>query len=229
MYKIYSLIDPRNNEIKYIGRTSTSLERRLSSHLSDPKRKEKYEWCQYLLKNNLKPIIRLETECTSLLESKEIEYNLTLYYINQGFKLFNKKIGEYWTQEEKYKRKLYYNCILEPYYYKKGNIPWNKGINQTDEIKLKISNTLKGRSLLEDTKRKISISLKGRIIPESRGQNISIAKKNTGCGKDNSRIRTMFKKYNLNIKEQEYYLSLSKSKRPAYIKIFKNKFKKEEL
>lgn len=36
--QIYALCDPRTNEVRYIGQTTTSLERRLSGHLKEPKK-----------------------------------------------------------------------------------------------------------------------------------------------------------------------------------------------
>lgn len=62
--KIYGLVDPRNNEIRYVGQTKRKLEVRLSRHMLDKPRQNnhKYNWICSLKKENLKPIIiELET------------------------------------------------------------------------------------------------------------------------------------------------------------------------
>ena len=71
-YKIYYLIDPTNNEIKYVGQTCQSLKNRLNKHLIQPNRKNK-EWFDELLKNKLKPIIYLVRGNLSSEEANYIE------------------------------------------------------------------------------------------------------------------------------------------------------------
>lgn len=73
MILIYGLIDPKTNEIRYIGKTSKSLEKRLKDHLVDAKsimnktstrRKinKRYSWIISLFKDNLSPNIKLIEE-----------------------------------------------------------------------------------------------------------------------------------------------------------------------
>lgn len=63
--KIYGLYDPRNSKIRYIGRTRTSLKRRLGQHLSKARNfynnSHKENWLRFLLKNGIKPGIVLLT------------------------------------------------------------------------------------------------------------------------------------------------------------------------
>jgi hypothetical protein len=56
---IYVLIDPRNNSIKYLGKTIKSLNKRLSSHMIDNSKSKKSSWIKSLKSQNLKPIIQL--------------------------------------------------------------------------------------------------------------------------------------------------------------------------
>lgn len=68
MVKIYVLIDPRTNLVRYVGATSQSLKRRLTGHIGDLKLKKantyKINWIRELQSLSLKPIIKLieETE-----------------------------------------------------------------------------------------------------------------------------------------------------------------------
>ena len=55
--KIYTLSDPRNGEIKYIGRTFKKIKYRLSEHCAEKDNNKKCNWIKSLAKQNLKPII----------------------------------------------------------------------------------------------------------------------------------------------------------------------------
>jgi len=64
MYKIYSLNCPLTNEIRYIGYTSLSLEKRLSNHISESSKKSskatyKINWIKSLKNKNSIPTIHL--------------------------------------------------------------------------------------------------------------------------------------------------------------------------
>lgn len=67
-YKIYSLTDPRDQSIRYIGCTCQALYMRLQTHLSDVRHPtnsnlningKRYLWIKELLDSNIKPIINL--------------------------------------------------------------------------------------------------------------------------------------------------------------------------
>ncbi len=59
MIYIYILLDPRTNEIRYLGKTNDTKER-LYGHLYEKgKLGHKYKWIQQLKKNGLKPIIEI--------------------------------------------------------------------------------------------------------------------------------------------------------------------------
>jgi hypothetical protein len=61
---IYALLDPRNNEVRYIGKT-INPKRRLVEHLNDSKREYNYRamWIKSLLKENIKPLIKFLKIC----------------------------------------------------------------------------------------------------------------------------------------------------------------------
>jgi len=75
---IYVLIDPIDNDIRYVGKTSNPKSR-LSGHITECK-KEKYKhyrarWIRSLLKKNLKPIIKFIKVCPlNDFEKFETEY-----------------------------------------------------------------------------------------------------------------------------------------------------------
>lgn len=86
--KIYVLIDPISLKVRYIGRTRSSLNKRLSEHISKAKyhrkygRKanHKYNWINGLLKINSKPYIRLLTTVNGWQSSHKLERQLIKKY-----------------------------------------------------------------------------------------------------------------------------------------------------
>ncbi len=90
---IYALIHPITEEIRYIGRTTKKLSRRLSEHICESKANHgthKRHWIKKLKNEGLVPkIIPLkELDCTWE-ESYEIEQSIISEYLIKGFKLTN--------------------------------------------------------------------------------------------------------------------------------------------
>lgn len=89
---IYGLKDPETLELKYIGKTSGTLKRRLGAHISATKRKNKKNilqaWIQSILNKNLKPLIEIIEECDDIkLNLREIYW--ISYYRNLNYNLKN--------------------------------------------------------------------------------------------------------------------------------------------
>jgi len=59
MIYIYVLLDPRTNEIRYLGKTNDTKERLYGHIYEKGKLGHKYKWIQQLKKNGLKPIIEV--------------------------------------------------------------------------------------------------------------------------------------------------------------------------
>lgn len=91
---IYTLSDPITNDVRYVGKTSLSIQLRYNNHIykSRLKRTHKDCWIQSLLSNNLKPIIEVIDEC-----SFENWILFERYWICQmkvwGFDLTNHSVG----------------------------------------------------------------------------------------------------------------------------------------
>jgi hypothetical protein len=111
--KIYTLTDPIDNQVKYVGRTQNELKIRLGGHMN-PKAKhtDKAKWIYNLRKQNLKPIIESieEFEMEKNQENWNIAHSIETYWIEQfgqwGFKLLNHidkgsgYIGKCWYQSQ---------------------------------------------------------------------------------------------------------------------------------
>lgn len=74
---IYFLIDPRNNNIKYIGSSANCHQRYLEHCTYHPRDNAlKAGWLMKLQKRGLKPILIKVVKCANKIEGKEIEMHL---------------------------------------------------------------------------------------------------------------------------------------------------------
>lgn len=92
MPKIYVLIDPINNNIRYVGKTKQSnINKRLMGHIRMSKKQNKTKkerWISNLLKRGFKPDIKIIEECNNdEWEKREmfwIEYYSRIYNLTNG-------------------------------------------------------------------------------------------------------------------------------------------------
>jgi group I intron endonuclease len=130
---IYTLEHPITNEVRYVGFTSKTLEKRFKEHLRDKRKCKRNSWMVALKKEGLIPIIKLLDFCTT-----ENWKNLEQYWIEQfrvwGFKLTNMTEGGDGTLGYKQSEKQKLNNSLI-----------NKGKTLSKETRLKISKSSKGK------------------------------------------------------------------------------------
>jgi hypothetical protein len=97
MRYIYILIDPFDNNIRYVGQSS-NIERRLKDHINTSTNKNSYSyrthkscWIRRVIKSGQMPIIKIVEECNSLDESNIRERYYIEKYQKEGYKLTNSK------------------------------------------------------------------------------------------------------------------------------------------
>lgn len=184
--KIYALINPKTGEVRYIGKTIQTLERRLTNHISDG-RKKRYKnytvnWINSLINQNLLPEIILIDE----INFEENWEWLEQYWISQfktwGFNLTNLTEGGDGNKNQKFSKESQIkkaNTIKEGILsgrisYKERGIKISKkltGIKRTDltKDKIRFANLGKKASLESKLKKAKSIlqySLDGIFIKE---------------------------------------------------------------
>lgn len=104
---IYALIDPKTNEIRYIGKSDTP-HKRIKSHISSVKTKsiknsQLANWINDLLQNGLKPELAVLEVCRyDNWENKEKEWIMTL---KNRYNLFNIQDGGICRSKKDFKQK----------------------------------------------------------------------------------------------------------------------------
>jgi len=93
IYKIYGLIDPTTNQLKYIGRTGQRIKARLYAHLYEKDKSHKCNWIKALKSKNETPIIFLIDECNSPEEVNYLEIFYIAYFKSIGCNLTNQAPG----------------------------------------------------------------------------------------------------------------------------------------
>jgi group I intron endonuclease len=90
---IYSLKDPRDYQIKYIGKT-VDIDRRRKEHsqIHRNKKSRKNSWVAHLVKNGMQPIMEILEECEKSKWVEREKYWIR-YYKELGFDLKNMTLG----------------------------------------------------------------------------------------------------------------------------------------
>ena len=145
---IYALLDPRNNEVRYIGKTVQSLKERLRSHLKAIKRETNHRtnWLNNLVKCGVTPsIIELEVVSSEEWEVAEIFWISYLKFL--GASLVNSATGgagnSGFVMSEEQKQKL-----------REINLGKIRG-PCADETKAKISVANKGKERSDEHRQKL--------------------------------------------------------------------------
>ncbi len=90
-YVVYGLYDPKNDSLRYIGKTN-NLKIRFSRHLRDAKkgvRTHAHRWIAKLLLDGLQPVARVIQECFSGENSLEAEVYWIRFFRSSGHNLCN--------------------------------------------------------------------------------------------------------------------------------------------
>lgn len=150
---IYALLDPRDEHIRYIGKTK-DLPRRLSQHLSHIKREQhtyKARWIAELQHENREPIARIIEETTSSNWRERERYWIEFFRSNGEYLTNLTEGGEGFTgtHSEETKRKMSSARKGE-----KHSELWNQHIGAGNKGKVL------GKHLSDETKAKISVSLR---------------------------------------------------------------------
>lgn len=170
---LYALVDPRTEEIRYIGKTIQSAEKRFRDHISDARQNfntHKCNWIRSLLDQDLLPILmilRNDIELEDHLNTEEI--SMIAFCREIGMRLVNSTNGGDGVSGLKITPETRAKMAKA----KIGKPGPRLGKSVTQETRDKISQSLKGRvgcnlgkHWSEETRQKISAGMMGKIIPQ---------------------------------------------------------------
>lgn len=154
--KIYKLIDPFTNEVRYVGKTEKSLKHRLSMHITtsikNKNKTHKEAWITQVYNKGKRPIIELIEEVDfSDWQTKEI------FWISQFNNLTNicrgglGGTGRVYTESEREEKSILIKRLIS-----EGKIIY------TEERNKKISESHKGKKLKDSTKQKLRLANIGK-------------------------------------------------------------------
>lgn len=90
---IYCLVDPRNGEPRYVGKTVQELEVRVNCHMQDKSNCHRVHWLNELKREGLKPDYFIIEEIEGAWPWQESERFWIGYFKRSGFKLTNNTSG----------------------------------------------------------------------------------------------------------------------------------------
>lgn len=148
---IYGLSSSQTGDIRYIGQTTQSLQKRLDSHIHSPKshrRRHCSMWIKSVLKKGHKVLIKVLYENAVW---NETEQDLIRVFREMGARLANHTDGgggvrsRIWTPEQR-----------------KHQSEKRKGIVFSDEHRENLKRALKGRKMPDDFGERVSRAMKGK-------------------------------------------------------------------
>jgi len=105
MYTVYSLIDPRNDTVRYVGITDDVYARFYQHLRCDGSNKEKDDWISELKAENRMLIMKTLEEVEILEETRVKEQKWIRHYLSRGIILLNLQINQSFSFEQ-------FTCIM---------------------------------------------------------------------------------------------------------------------
>ena len=188
-YLVYALLNPKTNEIRYVGKSSQGM-RRPKDHCTAHGRRgntHRHRWLNQMWNEDKTiPSILVLRNCDCEMEALEHEILLIAVFRDAGFRLTNLTDGGDgtcgWIPSAETRRKISEakkgrkhsevsrRNMSEAHnmseYNKKKLLEANKGRKVSEETRRKISEANKGRKMSEYTKKKLLEANKGRKMSE---------------------------------------------------------------
>lgn len=163
--RIYGLMDPRTGVLRYIGKTSRSLQQRLRGHLFDSKKKRNHRerWISSLLESGLEPVIE-EFDCVAG-DGSDAERSFIGVARALGCRLVNATDGG----DGVLGRKLSADAKARIGAANKKQ----KGTKRSAQMRARLSAALMGnkhslgKKLSKEHKLKLSLALRGRVVSDA--------------------------------------------------------------
>lgn len=182
---IYTLSDPRTNEVRYVGKTIANLKDRLNVHIWYARKGNKTHrcnWIRLLISKGVLPIIEEIDHIDLDGDWISREQYWISYFKTKGYSLTNATIGGEGTHGRKHTEEelrkisaVHKGKIISKEQRIKQSVAMT-GKKLTEERKRKVSEFFKGRKCSDETRKKMSIARAGRPQPQTSHENNGRAK-----------------------------------------------------
>jgi hypothetical protein len=187
---IYRLHDPRDHEVRYVGRC-VNPKNRLAKHVrNDRGNCHRVRWINSLREQGLKPVMEIIEECDDAVW-RERERHWIAHHLEQGDRLTNATVGGdgidgyVFTEEQRARLSESHKGLPSP----RRGIPVPVEVRQkvSDSMKGKPSN-FKGKQHTEEAKQKVAAAKRGKpMSPEARAKMSESARLAWEKRRDNNR------------------------------------------
>lgn len=213
-FKIYILIDPITNQIRYVGQTRVSLPKRLTAHINEKGFAKKHQWIKSLKNKSSRPIIECIDKFNCIIECNIAEVFYIQYFKFIGAKLTNVTEGG------------------------RGSV----GVKQSQETIAKRVKKLKGQKRSDETRKRMSEIQKSRdpktwerlgVLAKERGMPRSVIEASIASRKNRTPEQKAFygdiirKSNKTRIISEETRIKLKNRKRPPLSKESRDKIRKK--
>lgn len=168
LVKIYALVDPSSTEIRYIGKTKSTLSRRLNEHKKNARRYSHHtaNWISKLLREDSLPKIMLLEECGET-EWQWYERWWIAYGKTQHWYLTNSTAGgdgiHNPSKETRHKISAWQTGRTLTESHRANISKGGKGLLRSEETRKRMSAASKSRpTISEETRKKIGLASRGR-------------------------------------------------------------------
>lgn len=162
---IYGLVDPRTDELRYIGLSTTGWER-IRHHLVAARSERAnsyshqwrlYNWLRSIAKDELEPVVRILERSVSDEELSDAEILWIAHYRSLGYRLFNRHLGGFAGRASDETRKLISEAV--------------KRALQRPDVRARHAAVNVGRKFTDEHRANLAASIRATMTPERRALN----------------------------------------------------------
>jgi hypothetical protein len=216
---IYCLKDPKTLEVRYVGKTKLSLEKRLNQHIKESKTvlnkngqrniNKRYSWIISLLKNNIVPIIELIEETDELNWCEREKFWISKYEnltnMTSGGEGGDTNSGKTFRKKTDYEKKIISektkiamnNENIKEKARKGAYITLSKILDENGKLRKDIVEKIR-----KNSKKKVNVFIMGLFVEKMESIEDFIKKYKTSYSSFNRKTKIFFKK--------EYFIDLNK-------------------
>jgi predicted GIY-YIG superfamily endonuclease len=165
MYSVYTLADPRDNLIRYVGMSKQPVQRFAQHLLGNDQNDEKTAWIRELMQDDLMPTLTIIEKVETWEEANKREMQWIRYYIEVGMPLTNLAIGHLHMVKRKRKIEAVQSQLNLRYWRERRKFTVLE-LSEKSRVATKTISDIECHGLMprHKTIERLAVALKGRIM-----------------------------------------------------------------